>query len=108
MGHRSWTASFIGDPVTEISRPESETTKCTHLLWPARRIAANTPSITASKSDGVGIIAYPSGRQDHGPLGYGNLLPLVQQIGSWIPRDMHRWKKIVLLTGITSGVRRHR
>ncbi len=40
--------------------------------------------------------------------GIGNLLSLVQQIGSWIPRDMHQWKKNVLLTGITSGVRRHR
>jgi hypothetical protein len=27
--------------------------------------------------------AYPSGRQDQRSLGYGNLLSLAQQIGSW-------------------------
>jgi tetratricopeptide (TPR) repeat protein len=34
-------------------------------------------------------------------VGVGNLLSLVQQIGNWPPRDMRRWKKIVLLLGIS-------
>src|SRR5882762_2447330 len=36
--------------------------------------------------------------------GVGKLLWLVQQIGSWIPRDIHRWKKMVLLIGISLAV----
>jgi len=39
---------------------------------------------------------------DH--CGIGNLLSLVQQIGGWIPRDMHQWKKNVLLIGISLAV----
>src|SRR4030088_3299025 len=51
MGHQSWTASCIGDPVIAVSRPESETTKCTRLLWPTRRMEATTPN--ADKSNGL-------------------------------------------------------
>ena len=36
--------------------------------------------------------------------GIGNLLSLVQQIGGWIPRDTHQWKKNVLLIGISLAV----
>src|SRR5882762_5435983 len=43
-------ASSIGDPVTGTSRPESETTKCMRLLWPARRIEAG-------KSDALRLTA---------------------------------------------------
>src|SRR5260370_25905829 len=51
MGHQSWTASSIGDPVTEIL--ESEITNCTPLLWPAWMIKANTRTMKASKTAGL-------------------------------------------------------
>src|SRR6267143_3101059 len=49
MGHRLWTESSIGDPVTGISL-EPEITKSTRSLWPARRIAASTPTRKATRS----------------------------------------------------------
>src|SRR6266404_2095159 len=64
MGHRSWTASSIGDPVIEISHLESETTKFSPLVWPVRRITASTPAIattrtiTVGETDGLRIIVY--------------------------------------------------
>src|SRR6266478_668765 len=62
MGRLSWTASSIGDLGIEISHLESGTTKFMPLLWPARRIAPNTPMTTlvirVSKTNDVGVAAY--------------------------------------------------
>jgi hypothetical protein len=63
MGHRSWTASSIGDPVSGMSL-EPEITKSTRSLWPTRRIAESTPTTTTTLRARSEIDAFRHRRKD--------------------------------------------
>src|SRR6266511_4626102 len=52
MGHQSWMALSIGDPVTGKSR-EPQTTKCSRLVCPARSMDRGTRKIMASRTDAL-------------------------------------------------------